>query len=60
MVDNVITDSFCLTMEHHDGFGKDGLFALNLLLSKSEVSHLGIGVVERALQKDKLFAKLTP
>jgi len=55
MVDDVIADSLGLTMEHHDRLGKDSLLALDLLLSKSEVLHLGISVVERALQKDKLL-----
>lgn len=57
VVDDVITDSFSLTMEHHDRLGKDSLFTLYFFLSKGEVLHLGVSVVERALEKDKLFVK---
>lgn len=57
VVDDVITDGLGLTMEHHDGLGEDGLLALHFLFGESEVFHLGIGVVERALQKDELLAE---
>lgn len=57
MVDDVITDSFGLTVEHHNGLSEDGLFALNFLLSKSQVLHFSVSVLERAGEQDELLIK---